>query len=139
MYTYIYTISIYALHRLSQLDKLQVLDLSFNPLGEVPEVVYSMSQLTELNLTRCNLSNISDRYVYYDNTLQNLLLCSIHNICMCIICVAKITKHYSLILATPLSCNPYILYFSNQMNCLSACCRPVVTMTFVKYCDEICI
>ena len=81
MYTYIYTISIYALHRLSQLDKLQVLDLSYNPLlREVPEAVYSLSQLTVLNLAGCNLSNISERYVYDDNTLQNLILYSISHV-----------------------------------------------------------
>ena len=73
MYTYIYTISIYALHRLSQLDKLQVLDLSYNPLlREVPEAVYSLSQLTELNLAGCKLSNVSDRYVCMGTMLTRL-------------------------------------------------------------------
>ena len=64
MYTFISTISIHVLHRLSQLDKLKVLNLSGNPLREVPEAVYSLSQLTELNLYNCGLSNISNRYVY---------------------------------------------------------------------------
>ena len=61
--SYISTISLHVLHRLSQLEKLQVLDLSYNPLREVPEAVYSLSQLTELRLRDCWLSNISDRYV----------------------------------------------------------------------------
>ena len=64
MYAFISTIFIHVLHRLSQLEKLQVLDLSVNSLKEVPEAVYSLSQLTNLNLTRCKLSYISDRYVY---------------------------------------------------------------------------
>ena len=80
MYTYIYTISIYVLHRLSQLDKLKVLDLSGNPLREVPEAVYSLTQLTKLRLDHCWLSNISDRYVCDVNTLQNLLLYSISHV-----------------------------------------------------------
>ena len=67
MYHRIITISL--LYRLSQLKKLQVLALSFNlTLGEVPEVVYSLSQLTELRLSCCELSNISDRYVDNDYT-----------------------------------------------------------------------
>ena len=68
MYAFISTIFIHVLHRLSQLEKLQVLDLSFNQLRYVPEAVYSLSQLTDLNLSRCDLSNISDRYVYDVNS-----------------------------------------------------------------------
>ena len=53
-----------SLQRLSQLKKLQFLDLSGNrTLREVPEAVYSLSQLTELRLVLCELGNISDRYV----------------------------------------------------------------------------
>ena len=68
MYSFIifnhYYLSMHVLQRLSQLEKLQVLDLSVNStLREVPEVVYSLSQLTVLNLALCSLSNISDRYV----------------------------------------------------------------------------
>ena len=61
MYYSIYYVSLY--HRLAQLEKLKVLDLGYNPLGEVPEAVYSLSQLTELRLDFCKLSNISNRYV----------------------------------------------------------------------------
>ena len=52
------------MYRLSQLEELRVLDLSGNrTLEEVPEMVYSLSKLTELWLQCCELSNISDRYV----------------------------------------------------------------------------
>ena len=63
--SYISTISLHVLHRLSQLEKLQVLNLSGNPLRKVPEAVYSLSQFTELNLAGCKLRNISDRYDNY--------------------------------------------------------------------------
>ena len=61
------------LHRLSQLEKLQVLDISLNQLGEVPEAVYSLLQLTELVLDDCGLNNISDRYVCM--ILITMLIC----------------------------------------------------------------
>ena len=60
-----------SLQRLSQLEKLQALYLDNNPLGRVPDVVCSLSQLTELNLSECMLSNISDRYVYMITTPYN--------------------------------------------------------------------
>ena len=49
-------------HRLAQLEKLHLLDLSYNQLREVPKAVYSLSQLTELRLRDCGLSSISNRY-----------------------------------------------------------------------------
>ena len=105
LFTFISTISIHVIHRLSQLEKLQVLDLSVNSLREVPESVYSLSQLTELNLALCGLSYISDRYV---NDVNSIVF---HITCMCIICIAKMTKHNSLILATPFPLNPYIIFY----------------------------
>ena len=76
MYAFIYNISIHVLHRLSQLEKLQVLDLSVNfELREVPEAVYSLSQLTELNLSGCKLNYISDRYVYDVNSIVFHITC----------------------------------------------------------------
>lgn len=56
--------------RLSQLEKLQVLDLSVNPLRFVPEGVCDLTQITELRLTACQITDISDRY---DIVLQDQL------------------------------------------------------------------
>ena len=64
MYAFISTISIHALHRLSQLEKLQHLDLGGNSLKEIPEAVYSLQQLTELNLSKYMYSILGHRYVF---------------------------------------------------------------------------
>ena len=57
--------------RLSQLDQLQVLNIGNNPaLGAVPEVVYNLTQLTELYMYNCGITEISDRYVRVSYTVR---------------------------------------------------------------------
>ena len=70
--TYIYIVYNVMLYcRLSQLDQLQVLDISNNrALGAVPEVVYNLTQLTELYMYNCGITEISDRYVRVSYTVR---------------------------------------------------------------------
>ena len=57
--------------RLSQLDQLKVLDISGNSaLGAVPEGVYNLTQLTELRMPMCGITEISDRYVRVSYTVR---------------------------------------------------------------------
>jgi len=61
-YTYLcYCISLY--YSFSQLTQLEELDIGENPLNTVPDVVSSLTSLKQLNMSRCRISSLPERFV----------------------------------------------------------------------------
>jgi len=52
---------LYVYYSLSQLTHLHTLDVSWNKLGTLPEVIPKMESLTELHLQFCDLHTLPDR------------------------------------------------------------------------------
>jgi len=53
----------YSLCQLTQLEKLRIAE---NPLNTVPEVVSSLTSLKELDMWRCKLSTLPERFVFHN-------------------------------------------------------------------------
>jgi len=53
----------YLFYSLCQLTQLEKLDIGWNPLNTVPEVVTSLTSLEELNMESCELSTLPERFV----------------------------------------------------------------------------
>ena len=48
-------IQLFCMYRLPELELLEVLDISVNPLEILPEGIFSLSKLLELNLLSCDV------------------------------------------------------------------------------------
>jgi len=59
---YIYS-TLYDYYSLCQLTQLEKLDIGYNPLNTLPEVVSSLTSLKELNMWICELSTLPERFV----------------------------------------------------------------------------
>jgi len=56
-----YSITLY--YSLSQLTQLEKLNIGWNTLNTVPDVVSSLTSLKQLNMSRCRISRLPERFV----------------------------------------------------------------------------
>jgi len=50
-------------YSLSQLTQLEILHIGYNPLNTVPDVVSSLTSLEYLNMSKCGISSLPERFV----------------------------------------------------------------------------
>jgi len=72
-YSRLHIISHILYYSLCQLTQLEKLNIGYNPLKTVPEVVSSLISLRELYMASCNLSTLPERFVSQSYCFRHLI------------------------------------------------------------------